>query len=101
MGLGVSLMLADRAACEVDGRGQLICARGGAAVDLGIEGVEAAAVVAAIAQLGFDRVYFYGDDRPVHVSAGPERNGVIIEVVDGPRGRRPGRRWDAAGWLGR
>ena len=29
----------------------------------------------------FDRMYFYGSDKPLHVSVGPERSGNIYELV--------------------
>jgi hypothetical protein len=36
----------------------------------------------------FDRLYFYGPDRPVHVSVGPERKREIVLLRPGPSGRR-------------
>ena len=29
----------------------------------------------------FDRLYFYGEDRPIHVSYGPEQKGEYIDLV--------------------
>ena len=29
----------------------------------------------------FDRLYFYGEERPIHVSYGPEQKGEYIDLV--------------------
>jgi hypothetical protein len=39
-------------------------------------------------RLPFNRLYYYGRDRPLHVSIGPERCGAIIVVLAGASGRR-------------
>jgi hypothetical protein len=40
-----------------------------------------------VANTAFDRLYFYGDVRPLHVSVGPEhsREIVLMRVVSGGR----------------
>jgi hypothetical protein len=80
--------LDQHAAFECDRRGRRICPRGGAAVDFTVPDVDASRVLAAIRRLDFDRVYFYGDDRPIHVSwsATPVRHAVAM--LPGPSGRR-------------
>jgi hypothetical protein len=35
----------------------------------------------------FDRLYFYGKDRPIHVSYGPEQKREFIDMVCGPSGK--------------
>lgn len=63
------------AAMEVNSRGNRICKRDGAACDLYIAGYEQHMDIIAsyIAEhLPFDRLYFYGKDRPLHLSTGPE-----------------------------
>jgi hypothetical protein len=35
----------------------------------------------------FDRLYFYGPDRPIHVSYGPEQSRQIVIMRAGPSGR--------------
>ena len=49
-------------------------------------------------RLPFDRLYFYGADRPVHVSVGPEEARAVVSMLLGPSGRRvPQRR--SLDWL--
>ncbi len=40
-----------------------------------------------VANTPFDRLYFYGDDRPIHVSHGPNRDRQIVLMVAGKSGR--------------
>lgn len=48
----------------------------------------------------FDRIYFYGSDRPLHVSVGPQESRAIVSMLAGPAGRRvPANR--NLGWLER
>ena len=64
--------------CELNRRGNLICSRLGAAADFRIATVPSTHLAIWIAeQLPFDRLYFYGTDRPIHVSVGPDRTGSI------------------------
>jgi hypothetical protein len=35
----------------------------------------------------FDRLYFYGDRRPLHVSAGPENKGEVVVMTASKTGR--------------
>lgn len=74
--------------CELRTDGRLICGRRGQAVDF--RSVNSAAAVATwIAEnLPFDRMYFYGSRRPLHVSVGPQRSGTIVAMRPGPSGRR-------------
>ena len=49
--------------------GKQICSRGGAACDFYIEGVPTSNIVRFITQkLNYDRIYYYGNNRPLHVS---------------------------------
>jgi hypothetical protein len=36
----------------------------------------------------FDRLYFYGEDRSIHVSYGPEQKGEYIDLVVTESGRQ-------------
>ena len=36
----------------------------------------------------FDRLYFYGEDRPIHVSYGSEQKGEYIDLVMTESGRQ-------------
>ena len=42
--------------------------------------------------LPFDRLYFYGQDRPVHVSIGPDASRAVLHLVPLANGRRIPRR---------
>jgi len=67
--------LDQHAAFEVNSRGNRICKRDGAACDIVIKGYEHQMhLVAAftLKQLPFDRLYFYGSDRPIHITFGPD-----------------------------
>ena len=82
--------LDQHASHEEGGNGKLICDRKGAAADVIIPGHAATSLARWIFDnTEFDRLYVYGDDRPIHVSVGPQRSRAVIGVVDTPRGRRP------------
>lgn len=84
---------------EIRDDGQPICPRLGQAADFRVPGLCSGAVAAWIgAKLPFDRLYFYGPDRPIHVSIGPEDTRGVISMLPGPSGRRiPSKR--ASSWL--
>jgi hypothetical protein len=85
----ISPELDQHAAHERNTRGSLICPRLGAAVDLTIPGRSAQEVARWIYDhRPFDRLYLYGDDRPLHVSFGPEQTRSVVEMRRGPSGRR-------------
>ena len=70
--------------------GALICDRLGQAVDLHIPGRASSEVAQFIVyHTPFDRLYFYGDDRPLHVSVGPSNKGEIHRMVPREGGLRP------------
>ena len=61
--------LDQHAACELNRKGEPVCPRLGAAVDFIVEDEDMEEVARwIIANLPYDRLYFYGKDRPVHVS---------------------------------
>ena len=65
----VAPKLDQHSACELNSRGQLVCPRRGAAVDFIVEDEDMSGVVKWISDnLSFDRIYYYGPDRPIHVS---------------------------------
>lgn len=69
--------------------GRPVCPRLGQAVDFAAAGVCSGRIAAWIATRGFfDRLYFYGPGKPLHVSVGPERARVIVAMTEGPSGRR-------------
>jgi DNA phosphorothioation-associated putative methyltransferase len=89
---GIAPKIDQHAACEVGMRRKPLCARRGAAVDFLVEFEDMRAVAKwVIENCAFDRLYFYGNDRPIHVSYGPELSGEAYELsVRG--GRRVPRR---------
>lgn len=46
-------------------------------------------IVAAwlVENISFDRLYFYNDDRPFHVSIGPQGSGQVTLMQRSPSGR--------------
>ena len=85
----VAPKLDQHATHERNSKGNLICPRLGAAVDLIVEDENMREVADWIAaNTPFDRLYFYGEDRPLHVSFGPEFKGDYIEMVIIASGRQ-------------
>jgi len=73
--------LDQHAACELNRAGNQICSRGGAAVDFIVEHESMLEVAQWIVQnTPFDRLYYYGNDRPIHVSYGPEEARYVALV---------------------
>ena len=73
---------------ELNTRGNLICKRLGAACDF-IVSDESMLEVAQwmVENTEFDRLYFYGDDKPVHVSYGPEHNRAVVLMKLSEKGK--------------
>lgn len=69
---------------ELNTRQQPICKRLGAAVDFLVTDESMLEVAQWIVQhTPFDRLYFYGDDKPLHVSYGPEHKREIVLMKRG------------------
>lgn len=69
--------------------GHPVCSRLGAAVDFLVRDENMREVAEWIAaNLPFDRMYFYGVDRPLHVSIGPQLKGEAVEMVTLTSGKR-------------
>ncbi|WP_167784658.1 DNA phosphorothioation-associated putative methyltransferase [Ramlibacter rhizophilus] len=80
--------LDQHASCEHNARGQPICARGGAACDFLVRDEDMLEVARWIAQnLPFDRLYFYGSDKPLHVSYSSAPVGEIYHMSVSAVGR--------------
>ena len=76
------------ASCELNARGNPICSRLGFAVDFRIRDISSADVALFVVEgTDFDRLYYYGEDRPVHVSVGPESKGQIVQMLPGASGK--------------
>ncbi|WP_295899510.1 hypothetical protein [uncultured Vibrio sp.] len=69
--------LDQHASMELNSRGNRICKRDGAACDFYVEGYENRMDEVAkyiCTHLAFDRLYFYGKNKPIHISIGPENS---------------------------
>ncbi|MDB9510990.1 hypothetical protein PN499_07330 [Kamptonema animale CS-326] len=66
-------------AYELNKNGQYYCPRLGAACDFFIRDLSSNELVEWIIsqRLPFDSLYFYGEDRPIHISYGPQHKGDI------------------------
>ena len=75
---------------EYDKKGNLICNRGGIAADFIVEDEDMLEVAQWIAEhTKFDRIYFYGRNKPIHVSASISPSQQITLMLKSPRsGRR-------------
>ena len=80
--------LVQHAGHELRQDGLPICRRLGLAVDLAVPGRTTSAVARrSHANLRFDRMYLYGDDKPLHVRWGPEFTRQVVQLAPGPTGR--------------
>ena len=81
--------LDQHAAYELDRQGNMICPRGGAACDFIVDDEDMEEVAQWImANLPFDRLYYYGKDRPIHVSYAEVPEGMAYEMKAAANGRR-------------
>lgn len=84
---------------ELKRSGQPVCCRLGQAVDFFVPGVSSAEIALWVVEnVPFDRLYFYGDDRPLHVSVGPDQSRQITAMLPSAGGRRVPRQV-SADWL--
>ncbi|MBC7489074.1 MAG: DNA phosphorothioation-associated putative methyltransferase [Glaciimonas sp.] len=80
--------LDQHASCELTRMKTPICSRLGAAVDFFVEDENMLEVAEWISvNTPFDRIYFYGIDKPIHVSYGPENKKDFIEMKISESGR--------------
>jgi len=84
----IAQKLDQHAAHEKNCLGMPICSRLGAAVDFIVDD-ENMLVVAQwlVANTPFDRLYFYAEDRPIHVSYGPNHHRQVVRMTFGKSGR--------------
>ena len=65
-----------------------MCERGGAACDFIVDDEDMREVAEwIVANLPYDRLYFYGSDRPIHVSYGLELGRASYQMVASTGGR--------------
>lgn len=66
---GTAPTLDQHSSYETNSAGTQVCCRGGAACDFFVEGVATSDIVRFITQkLNYDRIYYYGNNSPLHVS---------------------------------
>lgn len=84
----VAPKLDQHAAAERNLRGALICERGGASCDFVVEDENMAEVADwIIANTPFDRLYYYGPNKPLHVSYGPQHSRCAFRLTESAKGR--------------
>jgi hypothetical protein len=66
-------------AWELNSKGKYYCKKLGAACDFQIQEINSSSVIKWIVdrELPFDSLYYYGDDRPIHISYGSEHKRAI------------------------
>lgn len=73
---------------ELNRRGNPICDRLGAAADFLVEDESMLEVAQwVVSNTPFDRLYFYGYEKPIHVSFGPNHDRQIVQMAVGKAGR--------------
>lgn len=90
--------LDQHASFECSGSGRPICLRGGAACDFIVDDEDMQEVADwIIERLPFDRLYFYGSDRPIHLSSAPSEAREAYAMTKHASGRLVPRRYPAQG----
>ncbi len=80
--------LDQHAAHERKRLGGFICSRLGAAVDFIVQDENMLEVAQwIVANTPFDRLYFYGEGIPIHVSYGPNHDRQVVQMIVGKAGR--------------
>ena len=83
-------------ASELNNANNKICKRHGFACDFIVKGYENKmdkVMLFIVNNLAFDKIYYYGKDRPIHVSVGSENSKHLQVMNESKNGRRiPGKR---------
>lgn len=86
---GIAPQLDQHAGYEVNSIGNLICKREGFACDFYVPDTDSLIVAKWIVNnLSFDRLYYYGKGRPIHISIAPENSHAVTLLEKSPSGRR-------------
>jgi len=86
---GTAPEIDQHASCELNTAGNKICSRSGAACDIIVSNASMAEVVRYIVNnLNYDRIYYYGANRPVHVSCSSELTKHLQIMKENQNGRR-------------
>jgi hypothetical protein len=88
---GTAPKLDQHASCEVNSKNNHYCERYGAACDFVVDSNKN--IMHLVAEwindnLSFDRIYFYGTDRPIHISVGPDNSKFIQMMGTSSTGKR-------------
>ena len=91
---GTSPQLDQHAACELNSKNNEISKRTGSACDFIVPNQSMAEITRFIVKnLSFDRIYYYGDNRPIHVSISDEPVKHLQIMCESSLGRRyPGKK---------
>ena len=86
---GIAPQLDQHAGYEVNSRGNPICKRQGFACDFYVLDTDSLIVAKWIVNnLSFDRLYFYGKNRPIHISIAPKNNRAVTLLEQSSTRRR-------------
>ena len=86
---GIAPQLDQHAGYELNSRNTPICKRAGFACDFYAVNIDSLLLTQWIIEhLQFDSLYYYGKNRPIHISIGPDNKGAITLLEKSPAGRR-------------
>ena len=86
---GIAPQLDQHAGYEVNSKNTPICKREGFACDFYAVNIDSLLMAQWIVEhLQFDSLYFYGKNRPIHISIGAENKGAITLLEKSPTGQR-------------
>jgi len=86
---GIAPQLDQHAGYEVNSKNNRICKRDGFACDFYALNTDSLTVAKwIVTHLPFDRLYFYGKNRPIHISIAPENSYAITLLEQAPTERR-------------
>lgn len=86
---GIAPQLDQHAGYEVNSRGTPICKRAGFACDFYVLNTDSLIVAQWIVNnLSFDRLYFYGKNRSIHISIAPKNSCAITLLAQSTTGRQ-------------
>jgi len=86
---GIAPQLDQHAGYEVNSKRNRICKRDGFACDFYALNTDSLIVAKwIVTYLPFDRLYFYGKNRPIHISIAPENSFAITLLEQAPSERR-------------
>jgi len=86
---GIAPQLDQHAGYEINSKNNRICKRDGLACDFYALNTDSLTVAKwVVTHLSFDRLYFYGKNRPIHISIAPENNFAITLLEQSPSERR-------------